>query len=164
MNELLGLEIIWVHVSRLPVPHLDKTDGNILCLTSFLLLGGDATQFLFFVNLSCFMLAHHCLAHVCWWCFIPFCSLLIILTLHCTDGGVGNSSSLSYTPSSTCAISFHSSTCGISAHEFLHTYKITSTTKLPVLEHLMCFGLLVTKLSFPCSLHMPLITTFLCSF
>ena len=48
MNELLGLEIIWVHVSRLPVPHLDKTDGNILYLTLFLLMGGDATQFLLF--------------------------------------------------------------------------------------------------------------------
>ena len=41
------------------------------------------------------------------------------------------------------------------SHEFLHTYKITST------KHLVCFSLLVTTLSFPFSLHMPLITIFL---
>ena len=137
-NKFLGLEIIRVHVSRLAVPHLDKTDGNILYLTLFLLMGGDATQFVsffvvnhfltlltipvhfriirffFLVNLSCLMFAHHRHVHACWWCFIPFHSLSIILTLHCADGGVGNSSSLSYTPSSAHAISSHSSTHCIS--------------------------------------------------
>ena len=67
-----------------------------------------------------------------WWCFIPFHSSLIILTLHCVDGGVGNSSSSSYTPSSTCVISSHSpsfilasSSCGWWCRKFafffLHT-------------------------------------------
>ena len=46
--------------------------------------------------------------HVHWWCFISFHSSSIILTLHHVDGGVGNSSSSSYTPSSTCVISSHS--------------------------------------------------------
>ena len=47
---------------------------------------------------------------------IPFHSLLRILTLHCAGGGVGNSSSLSYAPSSACVISFHSSKLIIHSH------------------------------------------------
>ena len=89
---------------------------------------------------------------------IPFHSLSLILTLHCADGGVGNSSSLSYAPSSAHVISSYSSKHSISSHEFLHPNKITST------EHLVCFSLLVTTFLFPFSLHMPLITTFSFSF
>ena len=36
---VLAMEL-WVHVSRLPVPHLDKTDGNILYLEFFSPSGG----------------------------------------------------------------------------------------------------------------------------
>ena len=68
------------------------------------------------------------------------------------------SCSSSYTPSSAHAITSHSSLHDISVTtSFMHK-KIIST------KHLVCFSLLVTTLSFPCSLHMPLITTFLCSF
>ena len=42
----------------------------------------------------------------------------------------------------------------IHAHDFLHLHK-TTNTKL-----LVCFVLLIATLSFPFSLHMPLITTF----
>ena len=40
---------------------------------------------------------------------ISYHSLPCILTLHCADGGVGNSSFLSYAPSSARVITFHSS-------------------------------------------------------
>ena len=92
--------------------------------------------------------------------FIPSHSLSFILTLHHADGGVGNSS-LSYTPSSACAISFHSSSHHISVTNSFICIKFPAPQNH---EHLVCFGLLVTTFSFPCSLHMPLITTFLCSF
>ena len=90
--------------------------------------------------------------------FIPSHSSSFILTLHHAGGGVGNSSSLSYTPSSTHAISSHSSTCRISVTNSFICIKLPAPQNH---EHLVCFGLLVTTLSFPFSLHMPLITTFL---
>ena len=113
-----------------------------------------------------FFLFFFCTAKVIQWSWYKNCALLLIpshspsfiLTLHRTDGGVGNSSSLSYTPSSACAISSHSPICGISVkNSFIHI-------KLPAPNTLVCFGLLVTTLSFPFSLHMLLITTFSCSF
>ena len=142
-----------------------------------------------------------------WWCFILFHSLSIILTLHHADGGVGNSSSSSYTPSSACVISSHSpsfilasslcrwwcrkfiffflhtiicmchlisliiihsylsscrwwcnSSCLLLTHNFLSTCPFICT-KLPT-PNSWCIMLLITTLLFPCSLHMPLITTF----
>ena len=100
------------------------------------------------------MLTHHCLAHVHWWCFIPSHSSSIILTLHRADGGVGNSSSLSYTPSSAHVISSHSSILSISQSwlpSCIQNYQHQTPDG---------FRLLITTLSFPFSLHMPLITTF----
>ena len=78
---------------------------------------------------------------------ISFHSLPCILTLHHADGGVGNSSFLSYAPSSARVISFHSSKPA--------SIKVTCT------EHFLCSRLLVTTFLIPFSLHMPLITTFL---
>ena len=123
-----------------------ETDVNILYLTLLLLLGGDVTQFsLGMVNClyrhhSKFhffgVLIADDYADMQYFCFcevysksciglglraalfvlIPFHSLSCILTLHHADGGVGNSSSLSYAPSSAHVISSHSSKLIIHSH------------------------------------------------
>ena len=85
---------------------------------------------------------------------IPFHASLHILTLHHADGGVGNSSPLSYAPSSAHVISFHSSKLIIHNHRFPHLQKVTCT------KHLLCSSLLVTTFLIPFGLHMPLITIF----
>ena len=139
-----------------------ETDGNILYLALRLLLGGDVTQFSFegwwivcidFTTNSiffCEVYSRSCIGlglRATLFILISFHSLPCILTLHCADGGVGNSSFLSYAPSSACVISFHSSKPA--------SIKVTCT------EHFLYSRLLVTTFLIPFSLHMPLITTFL---
>ena len=155
MNELLGLEIIWVHVSRLPMLHLDKTDGNILYLTSFLLLGGDATQFLFFffgkslphsLDRSCTFQNNFfffCKSFLFYGCTPPSCACMLVV-FHPISLIVKHSYSSScrwwcrkfiffvlYTIICMCHLISLIHMWHIS-HKFLHMYKITSTTKLPV--------------------------------
>ena len=146
-----------------------------------------------------------------WWCFISFHSLSISFTLHRVDGGVGISSSSSYTPSSAHVISSHSpsfilasSSCRWSCRKFVFFFLHTIIYMCPLISLVIihsyssscgqwcnsscllfthyphhnfliagpfismklstpnswCIVLLITTLSFPCSLHMPLITTF----
>ena len=88
--------------------------------------------------------------------FISFHSLPCILTLHRADGGVGNSSFLSYAPSSARVITFHSFKPASILNTLLHSILLITTFLIPCSLHMP----LITTFSIPCSLHMPLITTF----
>ena len=132
------------------------TNGNILYSTFFSLMRGDATHIFTSIlllhalhtldcNCTCqnnprlsfglfwwcgrlflFLLTHHHLAHVC---FILSHSLSFIKIFFHHYGWWCNSSSLSssYTPPSTCVISYHSSQLSSQCHVFLHMHKTTST-------------------------------------
>ena len=147
---------LWVHVSRLLVPHLDSDQWKHFILNIFPLMGGDATHIFTSIlllhalhtmdhNCTCqnnprlsfgliwwcgrlflFLLTHHHLAHVC---FIPSHSPSFIKNTSLSCGWWCNSSSLSssYTSPSTCVISYHSSQLLSQCHMFLHMHKTTST-------------------------------------
>ena len=107
---------LWVHVSRLPMPHLDSDQWKHFILNILLLMGGDATHIftsilllhaLHTLDCNCtlkkksqtkfqvvlvvweafpFLLTHHHLAHVC---FIPSHSPSFIkIPFHHVGGGV----------------------------------------------------------------------------
>ena len=105
-----------------------ETDGNILYLALLLLLGGDATQFSLRM-VSCLYRPHSKFrffffffgtAEVIQWSWSKSCALLphpislIIIHSYIMQMVVWEkSSSSSYTPSSACAITSHSSLCDI---------------------------------------------------
>ena len=155
---------LWVHVSRLPMPHLDSDQWKHFILNILLLMGGDATQIFSSILLlhalhtldcyctfqnnprlsfrlgnfsfsSCTPSSCAC-AHVC---FIPSHSLSFIKNILLSCGWWCNSSSLSssYTPPSACIISYHSSQLSSQCHMFLHMHKTTCTKSwgLGFIEH-----------------------------
>ena len=145
---------LWVHVSRLPVLHLDSNQWKHFILNILLLMGGDATQIFSLIlllhalhTLDCYCTFQNnprlsfrlgnfsfstctpsscTCAHVC---FIPSHSPSFIKNILLSCSWWCNSSSLSssYTPPSTCVISYHSSQLSSQCHVFLHMHKTTST-------------------------------------
>ena len=164
---ILAMEL-WVHVSRLPMLHLDRDQWKHFILNILLPMGGDATQLF---SLILLLHALHTLGLNCtcqnnprlscgllWWCGRLFLSSLHTAILcmcagvfsfhltHCHSSNIllshgwwCNSSSLSssYTPPSTCVISYHSPQLSSQCHMFLHTHKTTSTKSwgLGFIEH-----------------------------
>ena len=92
---ILAMEL-WVHVSRLPMPHLDRDQWKHFILNILLLMGGDATQIF---SLILLLHALHTLGHnrtcqnnprlswgLLWWCGRLFLSSLHTTILHMCAG------------------------------------------------------------------------------
>ena len=160
-----------------------ETDGNILYLALLLLLGGDVTQFssvffcffFFYIHLGVFIaddhagmrysstpasMAFHSIAKVIHWSWSKSCALHphpISLIITHSYSSLCRWWCRKFIFCGLCTIICMCHLISLiqtNSHKFLHPNKITST------KHLVCFGSLVTTFLFPCSLHMPLITTF----
>ena len=146
---------LWVHFSKLPMPHLDSDQWKHFILNILLLMGGDATQIF-----SSILLLHalHTLDHYCTFQNNPRLSFLFFFFF------VGNFSFSTCTPSSyTCAhvcfIPSHSPSfiknilsscagsgvilllCLLLTHHHLHTcHLISLTTTLIPMSHVPSYA------------------------
>ena len=154
---------LWVHVSRLLVPHLDSDQWKHFILNILLLVGGDATDSFYSHQFYCCMFSHtldrNCTCQNNPRLGLLACSIFACIFIHqCVHGGVGSFSFSPYTPPScTCLLisltisliiihhNFHHADSGVGNSTSSSTYTPPSAHAIP--SHSSTFTIIFIPLS-----------------